>query len=150
MLLLKTGFIKYPLINIIKRLNVFVEYEKKKICFWNLLTFRKNPFQRKTYKHISKETRKEIILLFIHFKLKLVVVEFPTIFVIKFLSGMSLPRKINGNSSVYYIVRRPFRSLDCKNYCSHLYFEAKSHSCLTLFKEAVTVLISRYDNQAPT
>ena len=33
--------------------------------------------------------------------LKIAVVEFPTIFVIKFLSGMSLPRKINGNSSSY-------------------------------------------------
>ena len=51
------------------------------------------------------------MLLFTHFKLKLVVVEFsklkiavvefPTIFVIKFLSGMSLPQKINGNSSFY-------------------------------------------------
>ena len=66
----------------------------------------------KTY--TSKEIRKEIILLFTHFKLKLVVcsgisyyfqllkiavVEFPTVFVIKFLSGMSLPWKINGNSS---------------------------------------------------
>ena len=33
--------------------------------------------------------------------LKIAVVEFPTIFVIKFFSGMSLPRKINGNSSFY-------------------------------------------------
>ena len=31
--------------------------------------------------------------------LKLAVVEFPTIFVVKFFSGMSLPRKINGNSN---------------------------------------------------
>ena len=36
--------------------------------------------------------------------------EFPTIFVITFLSGMSLPRKINGNST------------------SHLYFTERSHS----------------------
>ena len=32
-------------------------------------------------------------------ELKIVVVEFTTIFVIKFLSGMSLPPNINGNSS---------------------------------------------------
>jgi hypothetical protein len=56
-------------------------------------------FQRTTEKRISMETKKETILVFSLFKVKLVVVEFPTIFVIKFLSGMSLPPKLNGNSS---------------------------------------------------
>ena len=51
-----------------------------------------------------------MILLFTLFKLKLVVVKFPlkivaveftTVFVIKFLTGMSLPPKINGDSSFY-------------------------------------------------
>ena len=68
----------------------------------NISIFDQWSFQRKTYKRIGKETRKDIILLFNLFKLKLVVVEFPiqhlkiveftTIFIIKFLSGMSLPR----------------------------------------------------------
>ena len=48
-------------------------------------------YSREKLKNVlcSKETRKEIVLIFTYFKLKLVVVEFSTISV-KFLSGGSL------------------------------------------------------------
>jgi hypothetical protein len=58
--------------------------------------------------------------------LKIVVVEFTIIFVIKFLSGMSLPPKINGNSS-FYKSADPSGPWTCKNYCSHLYLAEMHH-----------------------
>ena len=70
------------------------------------------------------ESRTKIILLFILFTLKLVVVEFTTIFV---LSGMSLPPKLNGNNSFCKSKDpKPKGPRTCKN-CSHLYLAEMHH-----------------------
>ena len=93
--------------------------------------------------------------------LKLAVVEFPTIFVIKFFSGMSLPQKINGNSSFYqsadppgpwtakttvsiYISRKCTTAKLCSHWLKYLQKEKVPSSCHVLF-----LSIQRLDARTP-